>query len=177
MFVLVSAGLIVLAIILIVALGGSSKNHPSSPGLTPAAGGGTTPTTTPTTASTPTTGTNGTGQLVAQINLDPPSGGSAKGLADVVRSGSTEGLEIVASGLKANSKTNAYAVWLYNSPTDSHLLGFVNPAVGSNGSLRTVGTLPPNASHFKQLLITLETQAKPTRPGTTILQGQLKGLS
>jgi hypothetical protein len=177
MFVLVAAGLIVLAIILIVALGGggNSKNTPSTPGSTNAQGPLTS--STPTTASTPTTGTNGSGQLVAQINLNPPSGGSAKGVADVVRSGSTQGLEIVASGLKANTKTNAYAVWLYNSPADSHLLGFVNPAVGSNGNLRTVGTLPSNASHFGQILITLETQAKPTSPGTIILQGQLKGLS
>ncbi len=176
MLILVGAGLIVLAIILIVALGGggNSKNTPSTPASTNL--GAQTPSTS-TTASTPTTGTNGSGQLIAQINLDPPSGGSAKGVADVVRSGSTQGLEIVASGLKANTKTNAYAVWLYNSPSDSHLLGFVNPAVGSNGSLRTVGTLPSNASHFGQLLITLETQAKPTRPGTIILQGRLKGLS
>jgi hypothetical protein len=175
MFVLAAAGLIVLAIILIVALGGGGKSKK----LTPTASGTTNAAapTTPTTASTPTTGTNGSGQLVAQINLNPPSGGNAKGVADVVRSGSTQGLEIVASGLAANTKTNAYAVWLYNSPSDSHLLGFVNPAVGSNGSLRTVGTLPPNASHYGQLLITLETQAKPTKPGTTVLKGQLKGLS
>ena len=177
MFVLVAAGLILLAIILIVALGGNGANKKlnptSSPGSTTAAGGVTTPaTTTPS-----TTGTNGTGQLVAQVNLNPPSGSGAKGVADVVRSGTTQGLEIVASGLKANTKTNAYAVWLYNSPSDSHLLGFVNPAVKSDGKLRTVGTLPSNASHYGQLLITLETQAKPTRPGTIILQGRLKGLS
>ena len=46
-------------------------------------------------------------------------------------------------------------MWLYNSPTDSHLLGFVNPGVGNNGRSQTAGALPTNASHFKQLLVTL----------------------
>jgi hypothetical protein len=39
--------------------------------------------------------------------------------------------------------------------------------------LRTLGPLPTDASHFKQLLVTRETQAKPHGPGTIILQGGL----
>ncbi len=72
-----------------------------------------------------------------------------------------------------NTKHDAYAVWLYNSPTDSHILGFVNPGVGTNGRLSTAGALPTNASHFKQLIVTLETQSNPKRPGKIILQGTL----
>jgi hypothetical protein len=74
----------------------------------------------------------------------------------------------------ANTTHNAYAVWLYNSPTDSHILGFVSPGVKPDGKLQTAGVLPSNASHFKQLLVTLETQAKPHAPGKIILQGPLK---
>ena len=53
------------------------------------------------------------------------------------------------------------------------LLGFVNPGVKSDGVLRTLGRLPANANHFKQLLVTRETQAKPHSPGTIVLQGAL----
>lgn len=169
MVVLAAALLIVLAIVLIVTLSGGSSNKSPTAGSTP------TTASIPTTASTPTSGTTGSSSStpVAQINLNPPSGGSAKGVADVLRSGSTQGLLIVAEHLQPNTKTNAYAVWLYNSPSDSHLLGFVNPAVSSKGTLRTEGTLPSNASHFSRLLVTIETQAKPTSPGTIILEGDL----
>jgi hypothetical protein len=177
MLVLTAGALVVLVVVLIVVLGGGGKSKPSPASSTPTTAS-TTPTTastTPTTATTPTTSTSG--QVVAQVNLKPPSGGGARGIAEILRAGSTQGLYIVAQGLKPNSKTNAYAVWLSNSPTDSHLLGFVNPAVGSNGELKTEGALPSNASRFGKLLITLETQAKPTTPGTTVLEGTLSGLS
>jgi hypothetical protein len=90
-----------------------------------------------------------------------------------VRQGSTEAIEIIAQGVPPNTAHDAYAVWLYNSPTDSKLLGFVNPGIKANGVLRTLGPLPTDASHFKQLLVTRETQAKPHGPGTIILQGGL----
>jgi hypothetical protein len=67
-------------------------------------------------------------------------------------------------------------VWLYNSPSDAHLLGFVNPGVTSNGRLSTAGALPSNANHFKQLIVTRETQASPKQPGSVILQGVLTGV-
>jgi hypothetical protein len=52
-------------------------------------------------------------------------------------------------------------------------LGFVNPGVGSNGRLSTAGGLPANVSHYKQVIVTLETNAAPKAPGTIILQGTL----
>jgi len=116
---------------------------------------------------------------VAQINLTSPNGTSkAKGVAEIVKQGTNTGILIVAQGLAANTTKppNAYAVWLYNSPTDSKILGFVNPGVKSNGKLQTEGGLPTNASHYKELIVTLETQAKPTAPGPIVLQGQLTGV-
>jgi hypothetical protein len=38
------------------------------------------------------------------------------------------------------------------------------------------GALPTNASHFKQLLVTLETQSNPRTPGKIVLQGALTGV-
>jgi len=65
-------------------------------------------------------------------------------------------------------------VWLSNTPSDSTRVGFVNQAVGKNGKLQTGGPLPADASHFKELLLTLETQNNPKAPGPAVLQGKLK---
>ena len=98
------------------------------------------------------------------------------GIAEVLRQGSNTAIAIVGQGLPANSKHNAYAVWLYNSTRDAQRLGFVNPGVGKNGRLETTGPLPTNAARFKQLLVTIETNANPKAPGQIILQGNLTGV-
>ncbi len=167
--VLLAVGaVIVVAVVLVLVLsGGSSKNNTSTAASV----------STRTTGSTASTSTT-TPQVIAQINLNPPSGGSAKGIAEVLRSQGKKGIAIVAQGLAANTKKppNAYAVWLYNSPTDSKILGFVNPGVGTNGRLQTAGGLPTNASHFGKLLVTLEKQSNPKSPGTIVLEGALSGV-
>jgi hypothetical protein len=146
--------------------GGSKKTSAATPPATTA------------TAATPQPGSTNS-QVLAQINLNPPSGGSAKGVAEVVRQQGRVGVAIVAQSLTPNSKNppNAYAVWLYNSPSDAHILGFVNPPVGNNGRLQTAGPLPSNAGHYHQLLITLENQSNPKTPGTIVLQGTLSGVA
>ncbi len=112
---------------------------------------------------------------LAQINLTAPSGGKAVGIAEVIKVGSTRGLAIVAQGLAANTKHDAYAVWLYSSSSDFYRLGYVQQAVTSNGKLQTAGRLPTNASHFKQILVTLQT-GPANKPGTIVLQGPLSGV-
>ncbi len=180
-------GVIAVAVALFFVLrGGHSKNHSSSTATSaaaPAASGSSTPTTASSpTGSTPTTSTSGTSaSVVAQINLTPPS--SAKkskiaGIAEVLNEGSSDGVAIVAQNVPPNKTKppDAYAVWLYNSAKDAKLLGFVNPSVGKTGRLSTAGGLPSNASHYKQLIITLETTASPKQPGSIVLQGALTGL-
>ena len=58
----------------------------------------------------------------------------AAGIAEVLNEGSADGVAIVAQNMppNANKPPNAYAVWLYNSPTDAQILGFVNPGVGKH---------------------------------------------
>ena len=114
---------------------------------------------------------------MAAIALKPPSGGkSPLGIAEVLQAQGQFGVAIAAQGLAANKShpRDAYAVWLYNSPGDSHILGFVSPAVSSNGILRTAGGLPKNASHYQKLLVTLETSSNPKSPGRIILEGNLR---
>ena len=158
---------IVVAIILIT--GGSSSKKSTSTAAN-------VPTTTASQSTTTSTSASSTGTIkpLAQVNLTSPQAGSkTKGIAIVVRQGATTAIELAAQAVPANTSHDAYAVWLYNSPTDATLLGFVNPGVKSDGVLRTLGRLPANASHFKQLLVTRETQAKPHAPGAIVLQGSL----
>jgi hypothetical protein len=109
--------------------------------------------------------------VVGQSNLNPPDGkGQAKGVAFVVKEGTAYGIVIEAAHVAPNNH-NAYAAWLYNSATDAVRLGFVSPAVGKTGQLQVGSPLPSNASKYKQLLLTLETQSNPKSPGTIVLQG------
>lgn len=113
-------------------------------------------------------------KLVAQLSLPAPSGAKRPAaIGRVVEQGDTFGVTIVGVGLPGNTKRNAYAVWLTNGPRESKLLGFVNPAVKKNGTLKTAGILPKHAFRYHQLLITLETQAGPKTPGAVVLEGSL----
>jgi hypothetical protein len=134
-----------------------------------------TPAATATTTSTRSTPV----RLLAKVTLTPPTGDSkAVGVADVVQEGTRKGLVIIAQGVSPNTKhpTNAYAVWLYNSPTDAQLLGFVNPGVGKSGRLETAGGVSSGAARYARLLITLETRSYPKTPGRVVLEGTLRGL-
>ena len=164
--VAVAVAAVVVGVILLTG-GSSSKKSSTSSTATASAPA--------TTASTPATQTTTSqAQVTAQVNLTSPIAGTKTvGVAFVVRQGANEGLVLRATAVPANTTHNAYAVWLYNSPTDSHILGFVSPGVKADGRLQTAGVLPSNAAHFKQLLLTLETQAKPHAPGKIVLQGPL----
>lgn len=179
---------VAVVVVLVLVLHGGSKKHSSTTatsaasGSTTAAGSSTTGTST---TGTSTTGTSSSGtsttattpaQVVAQINLNPPSGsGSTKGVGFVVKDGKAYGIIIQAQKVAPNSH-NAYAAWLSNSPADSERIGFVSPGVGKNGQLQTGGALPTNAGKYKELLLTLETSSNPKTPGTIVLEGPFKGV-
>jgi hypothetical protein len=158
----VGAAVVIAVVVIFVVTGSSSKK--SAPANA----------TTPTSSTSPAGSTTAT--PVAQINLLSPRSKSTAGIAEVLKQGNNMAIAIVGQGLPANSKHDAYAVWLYNSANDAMRLGFVNPGVGKNGRLETTGPLPANASHFKQLLVTIETNANPKSPGQIILQGNLTGV-
>jgi hypothetical protein len=159
----IGAAIAVIVVVIVLVSGGSSPSKQHAAGTTAA----TTATTTPTTT-TPT-------RVVAQINLAPPNGVKGpKGVAQVLKQGSNTGIIVVASGVAANTKRDAYAVWLFNPGGNGRILGFVNPGVGTNGRLQTAGAIPNNATQYTQLLVTREIQANPKGPGTIILQGNIK---
>jgi hypothetical protein len=164
---------IAVVVVLVLTLGGSSGGHKKKPPVTQPVGTTSTPTTTTTgTSSTATSTTATKAKLLAEIELTSPSGDKhTTGVAQVIQDGKITGIVIVADGVPANTKANAYAVWLYNSPTSSHLLGFVDASVARTGKLQTEGELPANARSYHELLVTLETQSAPKTPGKIVLQG------
>ena len=163
--------IVVLVVIVIVAVSGGSSPSPTTSAASTSTPASSTPASTPSS----TTGTTTAGaKVVAQVNLSSPTGAKkTAGVAVVVKQGASTGLVIRAQGMTPNTSHDAYAVWLYNSASDNHILGFVNPGVKADGKLQTAGVLPANASHFKQILVTLETQARPKAPGKIVLQGAL----
>ncbi|HET9102375.1 MAG TPA: sigma factor-like helix-turn-helix DNA-binding protein [Solirubrobacteraceae bacterium] len=184
--ILILLTVVIVAAIVVILLNQGGGSSTSTTASTPAAShSSTAPASASTTAasgaaSATTTGSSSSSaKVVAQINLTPPAASSkAAGIAEILKEGTSDGIAIVAQNVTPNTTKppNAYAVWLYNSPTDAHILGFVNPGVGANGRLSTAGGLPANAAHYKQLIVTLETKASPKTPGQIILQGTLSGL-
>lgn len=174
----VVAVMIAAAIIIAVANSGSGggKHHSATTGTSTGSQVGTT-STTGTAGTTSTSGTTGTTttQILAQLNLHSPTGASGTvGIVDVARVKGVLGMVIYAQGVPPNSAHNAYAVWLYNSPTSHEFVGFVPNLVGKNGKLVTEGQLPPDALAYHNLLVTLETQRKPTAPGEVVLKGPFR---
>ena len=130
--------------------------------------GGTASTTPATQATTPAT-------PVAQINLLPPAGGKAVGLARVFAQGNRRLLIVAGQGLAPGT----YALWLYTSQAKSRLLGFVPSRIGTNGRFVTQGAVPDGAASYSDLVVTSEQISRtrpqiPTSPGTIVLKGKLQ---
>lgn len=161
---LAAVAVIVAAVIVFVVNSGGSSSKDN--------GAVTSPSTTSTGASGGTGSTGPAVHVEAQINLAPTDPHSkALALAQVVAQGTRRAFALQAQGLDPTTGF-AYAVWLYNSATDTLPLGFA-PAVKADGKMQAVGALPANAAHYREMLITKETSARPSRPGTIVLAGPL----
>jgi hypothetical protein len=114
------------------------------------------------------------GHTFRKLVLQPAgSNRNALGAADLVRQrGGSVLLLLQARGLQPN-RHNAYAVWLFNTPGDARLLGFVSPAVGATGTFSSGVQLPDDAFRFRDLIVTLERSSQPTTPGPAVLRAAL----
>jgi hypothetical protein len=110
---------------------------------------------------------------LALLPPDAPAGRREAGIAEVVRTNGQTGIVIVAQGLAANTRRNAYAVWLSAPAGATAFLGFVSRLVTANGKLTADGPLPADAARYSRVLLTLETASKPKVPGRIILEGGL----
>jgi cytoskeletal protein RodZ len=154
---------VVVAVILITDGGGSHK----------AKAGASTPSTTTTSTSSSTSSTpqkTGTPTVNKQITLtSPESGSKTVGLVEVLSEGAKRAYYIAAEHLPP-TKGFFYAVWLYNSPTSALALS-KSPPVSSSGSLQGGALLPATAGNYHKILLTRETNSKPTHPGPIVLSG------
>jgi hypothetical protein len=112
-------------------------------------------------------------KTLQRLVLEPSAAhGNGLGAGAVVQQDGSTLLLIEGRGLAPNNH-NSYAVWLYNTPVDSRLLGFISPAVGSAGTFSSGTQLPDDAVRFGQVLITLESSSDPSRPGQVVLHSPL----
>lgn len=115
------------------------------------------------------------GTLLAQVSLRSPGGGrTPEGIAQIYKSTHSDSFSLTLSGVRPIAPHNAYAVWLCNTIHAARLLGFITPHLGRAGTLTTSGILPSDAGRYRQILVTLETQARANTPGKIILSGPLR---
>jgi hypothetical protein len=116
------------------------------------------------------------GRTVDQLVLAPAGSGSgnrrAAGAGAVLSQAGTMLLLLQAHGLSPNHG-NSYAVWLFNTPGDSRLLGFVSPPVGRSGKFSSGTTLPDDAVRFHSVIVTRELGRSPIAPGPVVLRAPL----
>jgi hypothetical protein len=115
------------------------------------------------------------GRTIKRLVLSPAgTDRAALGAAAIVRP-ARGGLVLMLQGrgLPAN-QNDSYAVWLFNKPGDSRLLGFISPAVGATGTFSSGTPLPNDAVHFRELIVTLETTSRPVVPGPAVLKARLR---
>jgi hypothetical protein len=105
------------------------------------------------------------------ISLKPTHGtrSASVGIVYVLSEGAKRAFFIEAQHIP-EAKGFYYAVWLYNSRTSSLPLSKTTD-VGSTHKLAGGSTLPSNSGDFHEILLTEETNPKPTHPGHVVLRG------
>ncbi len=123
------------------------------------------------TTSTTSTSATKTGPTIDnQINLKSPNPRSRSvGVVYVLAEGAKQAFFIEAQNIPP-AKGFYYAVWLYNSPSSALPLS-KSSDVGSDRKLAGGSALPSNAGGYREILLTEETNPKPTRPGHVVLRG------
>lgn len=116
-------------------------------------------------------------QVVLQGALSPPRGSDSKASGETAivnyQKANHFKLLIAAKDMRPAPEGSAYAVWLYNSPTQLLFVGFPKGTVNDKGTLEVVADLTPQTPTFQQVLVTRERVAKPTKPGQIVLSGKI----
>jgi len=161
-----AAAVVVVLIVVLLTRGGDDSDSAASTS-TPAA---------QTSTTTPTTATQQEITVEAQVNMRATAkGGKALGVAQFFTDGTDHGVTVTAQNLQPNTDRDVYALWLAGGTKESPatLLGFSPSKVTKNGRFSGSITLPDDADDYREIVLTRETQATPTKPGTVILRGSL----
>lgn len=113
--------------------------------------------------------------ILKRAALRPPRNNpsKARGSALVIRQQGQIGLVLKGSRMPRSVKNKPFAIWLYTKPSRKRFLGFIPEVVGRSRRLESISRL--SGSHgYRHILITRESQNRPSRPGTTIIRGRLR---
>jgi hypothetical protein len=132
-----------------------------------------------TATATPTAG-SGLATAGTDIALTAVGGGKGEGLMRLFKAeDGNVNFAIGAQNLPNNKKGESYAVWFTRADGAPRLLGFPQAQV-TEGVLTVGGPRPADEDEFPRwfagydkVLITRETEAKPTEPGAAVLEGTL----
>jgi hypothetical protein len=109
--------------------------------------------------------------------LRPPRGSDASGSGETAiinyRTAKQFKLLITAKNLLPVPRGVAYGLWLYSSPVEKLFVGFPKNTVSDEGKLEVVADLTPQTPSYKQVLLTRERTARPTKPGLIVLSAKL----
>ncbi len=113
--------------------------------------------------------------VIDEISLGASDGGSqAHGTALIFRRRGRWQISVVAQHVPPNGRADAYAVWLHSASGDDRLLGFVNPRVGRDRRIQTMGQLPVTVGCYQQVVVSRETATTPKHPRKMVLAGPIK---
>ena len=143
----------VVVTVILITTGGSSKHHAKTTSSRASSKSG------------PTVG--------PQLPLTSPSPSSKSSGAVVVLSEKGKRAFYIEAQNLPSTRGFYYAIWLYNSPTNAKALSR-SPAVGSNHKLAGGSALPANAGSYHEILLTRETESRPTHPGKIVLRGAFR---
>ena len=135
-------------------------------------GGGGSSTATPAAS---TTAAQPKAQVVAQVNLVPPSsrkGLKALGVVLVQKAAGQDQIVAAVQGL-AKPKSGGYGIWLYSGPGKAQWLGFF-ASQDSQGRLLARGQLQASIAQYREVLVTRELKGNPPRPGPIFLRGPIQ---
>lgn len=177
------AAIVVVGAVVAIVLSSGGKGSPSPTGATTAASssagsGNSSASGSSQGSSNPSASGAGKATPAQEVHLDKrfaltPAGTESKasGVGLVVSKGSTRAFYVSTTGLPAPSGF-FYAVWLYNSQSESFPLGRLPAKPEANGSLEGGGPLrAPHLSSFHRLVVTRETSNQPSAPGRIVLSG------
>ncbi|MEA2381548.1 MAG: hypothetical protein QOH72_1519 [Solirubrobacteraceae bacterium] len=114
-------------------------------------------------------------QVVAQVNLVPPSSRKSLKALGVVLVQKSGGRDQIVAAVQGLSKPNSggYGIWLYSGPGKAQWLGFF-ASQDSQGRLLARGQLQASIAQYREVLVTRELKGNPPRPGPIFLRGPIQ---
>jgi hypothetical protein len=103
----------------------------------------------------------------------PPGTSNAIGEASISMS-TGDGTQVDIFADHVLGPRRRFGLWLYSDPSHQHFLGIrIGTAIRPHHTLYGNAQLPGNYRSYRHLLITLQTDSKPTAPGKIVLQGKI----